>query len=112
MIKLNTLQEICSGLAWANESNPLKDEFEVDVTLPFPFYEALQQELLSTLNANPVVVTGGVDLNQPMKFTKVVLPNGVRMNIKSGKEGIVIQPVKKQKTDASQLLLPFNAERN
>lgn len=111
MIKLDTLQEICSGLAWATGINPLKDEFEVDVTLPFPFYEGLQRELLQKVHESPVV-SNPANVQMPMKFSKVSFPNGILLNIKEGKEGIVIQQVKKQKPNASQLLLPFNAERN
>lgn len=113
MIKLDTLQEICSGLSWAYQINPLKEDFVVDVTLPFPFYQALQNEIIGKVtNSGMLVNESNIDIKQPMKFTKLVLPTGVRVNIKESKELIEIKVVKKQKPDANQLLLPFNAERN
>lgn len=109
MISLDTLQEICSGFAWANHVNPLKDNFEVDVTLPFPFFEALQRDVMETIKKNQVVAGDNVDMKAPMRFSKFRFPNGIGMNVKEGKDGIIIE-VKKPIVNPAQLLFPFNSE--
>lgn len=94
MIKFEQLCSIATGLAWANNSKPLDEQFEVNVILPFPFYEAIQNEIIEKMRSLPIAQGGQPDLEE-MRFTKVVFPTGVIAWISKGEGGIIIEPKSK-----------------
>jgi hypothetical protein len=108
MITLNDLTRICAGFAWAKNINTYEQPFEVDVTLPFPFHQALLHEIGKEVSKNNPQIT------EILQLDKLSLPNGTIISLFKGKDDtIIISPKRQQVIPVnSQLLLPFNSERN
>lgn len=94
MLTLEQISNICSGMAWASGVTPYKSDtpFEVNVVLPFPFYEALQRELTQLMTTMPVI--GDVDKTKPMRITKLNFPTGIQANIIEGDDKIIFEVAK------------------
>lgn len=93
MITVDQISSICSAMAWAEKVVPYKpdQDFEVNVTLPFPFYEALQEEI------NQMMMKAGAGPEQqPMRFIKLNFPTGVIAHIAKGDGPIIFERRKKQ----------------
>lgn len=88
MITIDQISSICSAMAWADSVIPYKpgQEYEVNLTLPFPFYEALQEEI------NRMMMTAGAGPEQqPMRFIKLNFPTGVTVHIAKGDGPIIFE---------------------
>lgn len=119
MITFDAINSIAEGMAWAADIRPSITDFHIDLTLPFPFYEALQKDLAEramTLHGSmPDPATYPIEL---MRFIHITLPSGIQIHLKKGERSIIFErtPAKvipiTQKSPGGQLLFPFTGTLN
>lgn len=95
MIKLDDISTICNTLAVSQGKNPLADGFEVNVFLPFPFFDGLQREL-SQMTMEAYVEGNKIDSTQSMKFMDIRFPSGILVHIQHSDQNVVFEPVVKK----------------
>lgn len=118
MITLETISTIVTGMAWAEKRDLFqKTDFTVNVTLPFPFYDALQRELYNNYNSKSFIVSE-IPLGLPyeqLKFTKLRFANGMQANIMKGDDKIIFEVAPKAKVipmnPDNGYLKPFGGDR-
>ena len=115
MLTLDVITSVAEGMAWAADVRPATTGFNIDITLPFPFYEALQRELMA--QAAEMTIERRDPYSIPMDMMRILdvtLPSGIIIHLKKGDRAIIFErtpakviPITKQQP-GSQLLFPFH----
>lgn len=92
MITLEMIESIGRGLAWGAGFKPYTDgEFEISVTLPFPFFEAVQREIEQQLSQAIPIQGQPMPKTEEMRFMKLSFPSMITAYLIKGDDAIIIE---------------------